>query len=92
MHLGGVNQFSLPKTMERSATDLSSFFHYVKTAKYRILDPIRLNPKFSNLGPLLVVPVKFLETGWIGSIRDLEDYMIGIARVRLPNLALQIHY
>lgn len=92
MHLGGVNEFHPPKTMERSTIDLSIFPHYVETAKYRILDPIRQNPNFSNLGPLLVVPVKFLETGWFGGIRDLENYLIGMARVRLSNLALQIQH
>lgn len=81
MHLSGVDQLSLPKWIEGSTTATSNFSHYVETAKYNILNPLRLNPKFSHLSPLLAVPVKLLETGWIRSLRDLEEYMIGIARV-----------
>ena len=90
MHVGGVDELCLPKWIERSTTATSNFSHYVETAKYNILNPLRLNPKFSHLWPLLAVPVKLLETGWICSLRDLEEYMIGIARVRLPNPSLQV--
>ena len=82
MYLSGVDQLSLPKWTEGSTTATTNFSHYVETAKYNILNPLRLNPKFSHLCPLLAVPVKLLRTGWIRSLRDLEEYMIGIARVR----------
>lgn len=80
VYLSGVDRCCLPKLIECSTTATSSFIRYVDIAKYRILSPLRLNPKFSNLGPLLVVPVKLLETGWIWSLRDLEEYMISMAR------------
>lgn len=90
MHVSGVDELCLPKWIERSTTATTNFSHYVETAKHNILNPLRLNPKFSHLCPLLAVPVKLLETGWIRSLRDLEEYMIGIARVRLPNPSLQV--
>ncbi|MCJ1267175.1 hypothetical protein MMC22_007060 [Lobaria immixta] len=80
VYLSGVDRCCLPKLIECSTTATSSFIRYVDIAKYRILNPLHLNPKFSNLGPLLVVPVKLLETGWIWSLRDLEEYMISMAR------------
>lgn len=80
-----MDRCCLPKLIEYSTTATSSFSRYVEVVKYRILSPLRLDPKFSNLGPLLVVAVKLLETGWIWSLRDLEEYMISRARVRSPN-------
>lgn len=90
IHLSGVDRCCLPKAMERSTTVTSNFSRYVETAKYRVLNPLRLNPKFSDLGPLILVTVKLLETGCISSLRDLEAYMIGISMVRSPKSSLQV--
>ncbi|KAL9113102.1 MAG: hypothetical protein Q9227_002714 [Pyrenula ochraceoflavens] len=53
----------------------------VQNIKYGIIHPLRLDTRFQELQPLLVVTTKLLELGWIICVRDLENYLLSIVKL-----------
>jgi hypothetical protein len=56
---------------------------FVEKAKYRILNPIRLDKRFEDVAPLITVATKFLDLRWLRCIRDLETYLLSVVKLSL---------
>ena len=54
---------------------------FAEQARYRVLNPLRLDNRFEDILPLIVVTTELLEIGWLRSVRDLETYLLSIAEV-----------
>jgi hypothetical protein len=67
--------------MQSSAIAMN-FSRFVERTKYRILNPMQLDPSFAEINPLFAVAAKLVESGWLHCLRDLENYILSTAKVR----------
>ncbi|KAI9769614.1 MAG: hypothetical protein M1839_003616 [Geoglossum umbratile] len=54
---------------------------YLEAVKFRVLNDLRLDHSFEKYIPVCKVVDKILEAGWLGTIRDVENYIITAAKV-----------
>ncbi|KAL8948333.1 MAG: hypothetical protein Q9222_005471 [Ikaeria aurantiellina] len=64
---------------------INYFVRYMDVIKFRIINPLLLDPELSDLGSVIVTVRKMLEVGWLSSIQGLENYIIAVtSQLPLP--------
>ena len=66
---------------ELSSSRALDFIRFVENAKYRLLSPLRLDAKFQDIVPLIVIATRLVELGWLWNVRDLETYLLCVSKV-----------
>jgi hypothetical protein len=77
---------SEPTIAENGSHHRLVFARYLETVKFRVLNELRLDCSFEKHIPVCKVVDKILEAGWLKTIRDVENYLIIVAKVFSPKM------
>jgi hypothetical protein len=64
-----------------TAPNMARFSRFLEVTKFRVLNPLCLDGSLSKFHPLFRTTVKILEVGWLRTVRDVERYLIFVAKV-----------
>jgi hypothetical protein len=88
--LSGIeyNCLSEPTVAEKGSHQRLSFARYLGVVKFRVLNELRLDNSFEKYIPVCKVVDKILKVGWLRTIRDVENYLIIVSKVRFLRMII----